>query len=129
VRLWASLTLLGGASAALAQTPATAPAAFVTADHVSMIVYPLDYLKATQPELWRDRTSFEASRGRVIDHLGFSVEDLDATLRRLRAEGVKVTAEPRSLADAQLRLAFIEGPDRIAIELIQDRSQRPAAFE
>jgi catechol 2,3-dioxygenase-like lactoylglutathione lyase family enzyme len=105
------------------------PAAFVTADHVSMIVYPLEHLKATQPELWKDRATFEPTRGRVIDHLGFSVENLDATLARLRAEGVEVTVEPRSLADGRLKFAFVTGPDRIAIELIEDHFPPPAPVE
>ncbi len=93
-----------------------APAAFVTADHVSMIIYPVEYRGG----------GFVATRGRVIDHLGFSVDDLDSTLARMRNDGVKVTAEPRSLADGRLRFAFIEGPDLVAIELIQDGTPRPA---
>lgn len=95
-----------------------APAAFVTADHVSMIIYPVEYRGGT----------IVSTRGRVIDHLGFSVDDLDATLARLRNDGVKVTAEPRSLADGRIRSAFIEGPDEVAIELIQDSTPRPAAI-
>jgi catechol 2,3-dioxygenase-like lactoylglutathione lyase family enzyme len=93
-----------------------APAAFVTADHVSMIIYPVEYRGG----------SFVSTRGRVIDHLGFSVDDLDATLARMRNDGIKVTAEPRSLADGPIKSAFIEGPDQVAIELIQDTTPRPA---
>jgi catechol 2,3-dioxygenase-like lactoylglutathione lyase family enzyme len=92
-----------------------APSAFVTADHVSMIIYPVEYRGG----------AFVSTRGRVIDHLGFSVDDLDATLARMRYDGVKVTAEPRSLADGRIKVAFIEGPDQVAIELIQDATPRP----
>jgi catechol 2,3-dioxygenase-like lactoylglutathione lyase family enzyme len=103
-----------------------APAAFVTADHVSMIIYPVEYLQTAAPQVWQTRGgAFATTRGRVVDHLGFSVDDLDATLARMRNDGVKVTAEPRSIADAPLRLAFIEGPDHVAIELIQDSTPRP----
>ena len=94
-----------------------APAAFVTADHVSMIIYPVEYRGG----------GLVSTRGRVIDHLGFSVDDLDATLARMRTDGVKVTTEPRTLADGRIKLAFIEGPDQVAIELIQDATTRPAA--
>lgn len=93
-----------------------APSAFVTADHVSMIIYPVEYRGGT----------FVSTRGRVVDHLGFSVDDLDATLARMRDDGVKVTAEPRSVADGRIKFAFIEGPDQVAIELIQDATARPA---
>jgi catechol 2,3-dioxygenase-like lactoylglutathione lyase family enzyme len=93
-----------------------APAAFVTADHVSMIIYPVEYRGG----------GFVSTRGRVIDHLGFSVDDLDATLARVRSDRVNVTAQPRSVADGRIRSAFIEGPDQVAIELIQDSTTRPA---
>ena len=93
-----------------------APAAFVTADHVSMIIYPVEYRGGT----------IVPTRGRVIDHLGFSVDDLDATLERLRNDGVKVIAEPSSLADGRVKSAFIEGPDQVAIELIEDATPKPA---
>jgi catechol 2,3-dioxygenase-like lactoylglutathione lyase family enzyme len=103
-----------------------APAAFVTADHVSMIIYPVEYLQAAALETWQARGgAFASTRGRVVDHLGFSVDDLDATLVRMRNDGVKVTGEPHSIADGRIRLAFIEGPDQVAIELLQDSTPRP----
>lgn len=104
-----------------------APAAFVTADHVSMIIYPVEYLQTAAPAVWQARGgAFAATRGRVVDHLGFSVDDLDAALARMRSDGVKLTAEPRSIADGRIRFAFVEGPDQVAIELIQDSTPRPA---
>lgn len=104
-----------------------APAAFVTADHVSMIIYPVEYLQTAAPDVWKARGgAFASTRGRVVDHLGFSVDDLDATLARMRKDGVKVTAEARSIADGRIKFAFIEGPDQVAIELIQDATPRPA---
>jgi catechol 2,3-dioxygenase-like lactoylglutathione lyase family enzyme len=96
-----------------------APAAFVTADHVSMIIYPVEYRGGT----------IVSTRGHVVDHLGFSVDDLDATLARLRQDGVRVTAEPRSMADGKIESAFIEGPDQVAIELLQDATARPGPVE
>jgi catechol 2,3-dioxygenase-like lactoylglutathione lyase family enzyme len=105
-----------------------APAAFVTADHVSMIIYPQQYLKDTLPELWKDRTDFAPTKGRVVDHLGFSVENLDDALRVLRADGVRVTAEPVERKANNIKFAFIEGPDHVSIELIEDHSAKPAAI-
>jgi catechol 2,3-dioxygenase-like lactoylglutathione lyase family enzyme len=101
------------------------PSSFVTADHVSMIIYPIQYIRGNQPALWKDRTEFASTRQRVIDHLGFSVDNLDATLERLRKDGVKVTSEPRSIANRQIKFAFIEGPDKVAIELLEDHSAQP----
>jgi catechol 2,3-dioxygenase-like lactoylglutathione lyase family enzyme len=106
------------------------PAAFMTADHVSMIIYPVEYLQTAAPDVWRARNgAFASTRGRAVDHLGFGVDDLDATLARMRSDGVKVTAEPRTIADGRIKFAFIEGPDQVAIELIQDATSRPGPPE
>ena len=105
------------------------PAAFVTAGHVSMIIYPIEYIRTTAPDLWKNRAEFISTRGRVVDHLGFSVTDLDGILDRLRKDGVLITAEPANLADGKLRFAFIEGPDKVAIELIEDRTPRPGKIQ
>lgn len=101
-----------------------APAAFVTADHVSMIIYPKEYVQTAAADQWKNRTDFVSTRGRVVDHLGFSVDHLDTLLTALRADGVTITTEPRSRA-GQIRSAFIEGPDHISIELLEDRSPEP----
>ena len=91
-------------------------------DDVNVIIYPVEFVKATFPEVWKDRAEIESSAGHAIDHVGFGVDNLDAALERLRAAGVKVTAEPRSLAGGMIRFAFIEGPDKIRIELIEDKA-------
>jgi predicted enzyme related to lactoylglutathione lyase len=39
----------------------------------------------------------EPSAGSAVDHLGFSVKDLDATLKAMEAAGVKITAPARDL--------------------------------
>lgn len=58
-----------------------------------------------------------ATTGRAIDHLGWSFPDLDAAAIDLKAKGVKFTMEPRPYNN--LRIAFIEGPDGVSIELVQ----------
>ncbi len=101
-----------------------APAAFMTANHVSMIVYPVEYLKTSGTAAFKNQTTLAPTRGRVIDHIGFAVEDLEKAMAYMKAAGVKVTAEPR--AAGQIKFAFIEGPDQVAIELIEDKSPQPA---
>ena len=63
----------------------------------------------------------QPSTGSAIDHIGFSVDNLDATLARLRKDGVKVTAEPKVIFDGKLKYAFIEGPDKIRIEVVESK--------
>jgi catechol 2,3-dioxygenase-like lactoylglutathione lyase family enzyme len=97
------------------------PASFLQADHVSMIIYPVEYARAQWPDLWKDRKSFEPSRGRVIDHIGFSVDDLASSLERLRGEGVNVLEGIRTITGGT-KIAFIEGPDKIWIELVEQKN-------
>lgn len=101
-----------------------APASFLQADHVSMIIYPIDYARAQWPDLWKDRKSFEPTRGRAIDHIGFSVDNLAGTLDRLRGEGVNILEGMRTIAGGT-KIAFIEGPDKVWIELVEGHAKKP----
>jgi catechol 2,3-dioxygenase-like lactoylglutathione lyase family enzyme len=85
------------------------PVASLNMDGVNIIIFPVEYARDAMPELWKDRKDFEPTTGRVIDHLAFSVASVRETLERLRNDGVKVTGG-----------TFIEGPDRIRIELVQE---------
>ena len=87
-------------------------------DNVNVILYPVGNAKAAFPEAWKGRDDLESSKGHAIDHLGFRVNDLDATLARLQKDGVKVTEEPRSVPGGKVKYAFVEGPDHIRIEVL-----------
>jgi len=66
--------------------------------------------------------SSEPSAGHAIDHLGFRPLNVDASVAALKAKNVKVTTEPRPLtlpSGTAMRLAFIEGPGGVRIELVQ----------
>jgi catechol 2,3-dioxygenase-like lactoylglutathione lyase family enzyme len=67
----------------------------------------------------RTQKPVEPSAGSSIDHLGFSVGDLDATLKTLEGAGVKITAPARDLPGI-FKIAFIEDPWGTRIELVQD---------
>jgi catechol 2,3-dioxygenase-like lactoylglutathione lyase family enzyme len=93
-------------------------------DDVSIIIYPVGNAKAAFPDAWKDRQGLESSQGHTIDHLGFSVDNLDQTLERLKKDGVKMTDGPRSVFDGKLKFAFIEGPDHIRIEVLEDHTTK-----
>ena len=59
------------------------------------------------------------SDGSVIEHLGFSVADLDATMRALAAIGTKVV-EPVSATPGLYKAALIESPWGTRVQLLQD---------
>jgi len=58
-----------------------------------------------------------ATRGHLYDHIGLSVDDLDAWVAKLREEGVRFLEEPYPLGDT--RAVMIEGPSREALELVE----------
>jgi catechol 2,3-dioxygenase-like lactoylglutathione lyase family enzyme len=60
-----------------------------------------------------------ALAGQALDHVAFVVDGLDARLARLRRAGVTVLEGP--YAFGATRAAMIEGPDRLAIELVERR--------
>jgi catechol 2,3-dioxygenase-like lactoylglutathione lyase family enzyme len=84
------------------------PATTVRFGEVSLIIYP------------RQRPGpLVSPRGHVVDHISLSVPDLTTALDRLRKSGVKVLEEPHPFGSGKNRAAMIEGPDTIAIELVE----------
>jgi catechol 2,3-dioxygenase-like lactoylglutathione lyase family enzyme len=53
-----------------------------------------------------------------LEHFGFDVEDLEAELERLTKVGIRIVL-PLTEVTGGTRLAYIEGPDDVLIELVQ----------
>jgi len=68
-----------------------------------------------------------STRGKVYDHWALSTANLDATVARLTAKGVKFLEVIHPWGNS--RAAMIEGPDRIAIELVEDGTSKAPATE
>ncbi len=89
------------------------PATTVRFGEVSLIIYP------------RQRPGpLVSPRGHVVDHIALSVTDLAATLDRLRMSGVKVLEEIHPFGRTRVKAVMIEGPDAIAIELVERASNQ-----
>jgi hypothetical protein len=56
-------------------------------------------------------------RGHIVDHWALSVADLPVTVARLKSEGIKFLEEIHPWGNT--RAAMIEGPDRVALELVE----------
>jgi len=100
------------------------PSMSVMMDNVNIIIYPVEYTKKVYADHWKGKTELESTKGRVVDHISFSFENLADALDKLRKDGVKVTEETKSLAGGKIKYAFIEGPDRIRIELIEGHPRK-----
>ena len=64
-------------------------------------------------------TATAGTTGRVIDHIGFEVEDLKAFIARLEAKGITLNVPYREIPAAGLAIAFITDPWGTYIELTQ----------
>lgn len=83
----------------------------------------LDAVKYANPTVWllAEKDEHAApSQGRAIDHLGWAVTAVDAKVGDLAARGLK-TVEPRAVRN--LRVAFVEGPGGVRIEMVQGRTE------
>jgi catechol 2,3-dioxygenase-like lactoylglutathione lyase family enzyme len=70
--------------------------------------------------IFRQEANARPSEGGAVDHLGFSVMDLDAKLRELAADGARITT-PRRDPEGLFPLAFVVDPWGVRLEIIQDR--------
>ena len=64
-------------------------------------------------------TPLVSTRGQLMDHVAFSVTNLDGWMAKLGAGRVKVLEGPYALGDS--RAVLIEGPSREAIELVETK--------
>ena len=53
-----------------------------------------------------------------LEHFGFDVSDLESELTRFKEAGIRIVLPLTELASGT-RLAYIEGPDDVVIELVQ----------
>jgi len=93
-------------------------------DNVNVPIFPIELARDLFPEDWKGREHPDSPRGHALDHFAFRCDDLDAMLARLRKDGVKIVEEPQMRNHGAIRSAFIEGPDRVAIELVDGAAKQ-----
>lgn len=56
----------------------------------------------------------------IVNHLAFTVENIEAELVRFKEAGVKlVDEEPRSVLGGTVKIAFFQGPNGEKLELVE----------
>lgn len=55
---------------------------------------------------------------RGLDHFGLRVTEINRVAEHLKSKGVRFTAEPHTPRPG-IRIAFLEGPDGISIEILE----------
>jgi catechol 2,3-dioxygenase-like lactoylglutathione lyase family enzyme len=53
-----------------------------------------------------------------LEHIGLTVENIDAAVAELKGKGVAFTMEPKTIRHG-VRIAFLTAPQNVSIELIQ----------
>ena len=71
---------------------------------------------------WRDKESL--AEGDNFDHIAFAVDDVEASIAKLKEGGVSIAMEPFSLQGSSSKIAFIKDPDGNWLELIQSPRQK-----
>jgi lactoylglutathione lyase len=61
--------------------------------------------------------------GTAYGHIALGVDDLDATLARLKEQGIEPERPPYQVREGGSRLCFVQDPDRYRIELIERRDK------
>ena len=55
-----------------------------------------------------------------LDHFGLRVDDMDEAVAELKRRGATFTLEPRTIRPG-VRIAFVQAPDNVRIELLERR--------
>ena len=101
------------------------PSSSLVIDNVNIIIYPVQYSQKAYAADWPPgQTKISSTKGRVVDHIAFSVDNLATTIDRLNKEGVKIVERISTTEGGKLKHAFIEGPDYIRIELVEGAARR-----
>jgi len=66
---------------------------------------------------WRNKQSL--AEGDNFDHIAFETDDIESSVRDLRANGVTIAMEPFSLQGSSGKIAFVKDPDGNWLELIE----------
>ncbi len=67
----------------------------------------------------REASGVDLGRLKGLDHIGLTTDDFDATMARIEELGVGIWAGPLVAGDK--RVVFINGPDNIKFELIEQK--------
>lgn len=94
----------------------------IEADHVTMVLkgaeahFEIQLLHYRNPKVAPDPAIRNLARP-GFNHLCFAVDDIDGIIERLAAKGVQLRNKLMTFHDR--KLVFVEGPERITIELAQ----------
>lgn len=90
-------------------------------DNVSFVVYGQPNYEP-KPPWWEKEPllmDFEATDGRVIDHIAFSYRDIQPVFERMKADGLDIVRPPEHDAKFNHKSFFVRGPDKVLVEIVE----------
>ena len=84
---------------------------------------PVVDIPGAQLRFGRADTPQAPTKGRVLDHIGFDVKDLQAFTKKIQAEGIKLDEPIRTNQQSGVQITYITDPWGTRIELVQRPSQ------
>jgi methylmalonyl-CoA/ethylmalonyl-CoA epimerase len=96
----------------------------VTTSFFDVGTHKIELLEATDAN--SPIAKFIAKKGEGVHHIAFEVEDIDAELKRLKAEGFELIHETAKDGADNKRIAFLhpKSSNGVLIELCQERSNK-----
>jgi catechol 2,3-dioxygenase-like lactoylglutathione lyase family enzyme len=67
----------------------------------------------------RGAQGLAGTKGRALDHIGFEVKNLEAFVKTLEGQGIKLDAAVREIPNTKLKIAFLTDPWGTYIELTE----------
>jgi predicted enzyme related to lactoylglutathione lyase len=83
---------------------------------------PAAFISASLPGLtmnFAPSQAMAATQGRAIDHIGFEVKNLEAFIKKLEAQGIKLASPYRQVPALGIAIAFLTDPWGTYIELTE----------
>jgi Glyoxalase/Bleomycin resistance protein/Dioxygenase superfamily len=67
----------------------------------------------------QSQTAVAGTQGRAVDHIGFEIKNLEAFIKKLEAQGIKLASPYRQVPALDISIAFITDPWGTYIELTE----------
>ena len=68
---------------------------------------------------WKEKDDW--NEGDELDHIAFSVPDMDKAMKKFKEHNVEIAMKPYSLKGSTTRIAFIKDPNGIWLEIIEEK--------
>ncbi|MDR1988643.1 MAG: VOC family protein [Acidobacteriaceae bacterium] len=100
-------------------------------DNVNIIVFRQPATEPVPP-LWAGNhamTTFESTKGHAVDHIAFSFRTIDPIFARMKKAGVTIVDPISMKPEFGFKSFFIEGPDKVLIEIVEAKPIPEASWE